>query len=207
MEMSGEYRIAAPREQVWAALNDPEVLKQAIPGCQELEKTSDTEFTAKVKAKVGPVSATFSGKVSLSDIKAPESYTIAGEGQGGAAGFAKGSAEVRLTEDGSDTVLNYDAKAQVGGKLAQIGSRLIGGTAQKIADQFFSGFSEIVAPSAAEAAGPTAAEEKEMAEAALRGAALGGAPPEARKGVPLWLWIGGLVVVVALLLLLFGGGS
>ena len=212
MEMSGEYRIAAPREQVWAALNDPEVLKQAIPGCQELEKTSDTEFTAKVKAKVGPVSATFSGKVNLSDINPPESYTIAGEGQGGAAGFAKGSAEVRLTEDGGATVLNYDAKAQVGGKLAQIGSRLIGGTAQKIADQFFSGFSELVAPSAAEAAAPTAAEEQEMADAAMRGAALGGTPPEAGtpragKGVPLWLWIGGLVVVVALLLLLFGGGS
>jgi len=213
MEMSGEYRIAAPREQVWAALNDPEVLKQAIPGCQELEKTSDTEFTAKVKAKVGPVSATFSGKVSLSDINPPESYTIAGEGQGGAAGFAKGSAEVRLTEDGGATVLNYDAKAQVGGKLAQIGSRLIGGTAQKIADQFFSGFSEIVAPAAAEApAEPTPAEEREMAEAAMRGAALGGTPPEAGapqagKGVPLWLWIGGLVVVVVLLLLLFGGGA
>ena len=208
MEMSGEYRIAAPRAQVWAALNDPEVLKQAIPGCQELEKTSDSEFTAKVKAKVGPVSATFSGKVRLSDINPPESYTIAGEGQGGAAGFAKGGAEVRLTEDGNVTVLNYEAKAQVGGKLAQIGSRLIGGTAQKIADQFFSGFSELVASSAVEApAGPTPAEEQEMAEAALRGAALGGTPPEAGKGVPLWLWIGGLVVVVALLLLLFGGGG
>lgn len=212
MEMSGEYRIAAPRAQVWAALNDPEVLRQAIPGCQELEKTSDTEFTAKVRAKVGPVSATFSGKVSLSDINPPESYTIAGEGQGGAAGFAKGSAEIRLTEAGGATVLNYEAKAQVGGKLAQIGSRLIGGTAQKIADQFFSGFSELVAPSAVDApAGPTPAEEQELAEAALRGAALGGAPPEAGapqagKGVPLWLWIGGLVVVVALLLLLFGGG-
>ena len=119
MEMSGEYRIAATREQVWAALNDPEVLKQAIPGCQELERTADNEFTAKVRAKVGPVSATFAGKVSLADMNPPESYTIAGEGQGGAAGFAKGSAAIRLTEDGAATVLNYDAKAQVGGKLAR----------------------------------------------------------------------------------------
>lgn len=204
MEMSGEYRIAAPRDKVWAALNDPEVLKQAIPGCQELERTSDTEFTAKVRAKVGPVSAAFSGKVNLSDISPPESYTIAGEGQGGAAGFAKGSAEVRLTEDGDGTILNYDAKAQVGGKLAQIGSRLLGGTAQKIADDFFKGFSEIVAPAA-----PTPAEEAEMAEAALRGAALGGTPPAeaGRRGVPTWLWILGLIAVLILLLAFFAGGS
>ena len=195
MEMSGEYRIAAPREQVWAALNDPEVLKQAIPGCQELEKTSDTEFTAKVKAKVGPVSATFSGKLNLTDINPPESYTIAGEGQGGAAGFAKGSAEVRLTEDGGATVLNYDAKAQVGGKLAQIGSRLIGGTAKKLADEFFGTFSEIVAPTG------------EVAPAEAAPAPQTAAPAAERRGVSPLMWILGLVVVVVLLLFLFGGTS
>ncbi len=195
MEMSGEYRIAAPREKVWTALNDPEVLKQAIPGCQDLERTADNEFTAKVRAKVGPVSATFVGKVSLADINPPESYTIAGEGKGGNAGFAKGSAEVRLTEDGAVTVLNYDAKAQVGGKLAQIGSRLIGGTAKKLADEFFGTFSEIVAP-----AGDAA-----LAEAAP--APQTKAPAAERRGVSPLMWILGLVAVVALLLFLFGGAS
>ena len=194
MEMSGEYRIAAAREKVWAALNDPEVLKQAIPGCQELERTADNEFTAKVRAKVGPVSATFTGKVNLADMNPPESYTIAGEGQGGAAGFAKGSAAIRLSEDGAVTVLNYDAKAQVGGKLAQIGSRLIGGTAQKMADQFFGKFGELVAP----------AEEEAPAEAEPAAAA---APAAERRGLSPVIWILGLVVVVALLLFLFGGAS
>ena len=194
MEMSGEYRIAAAREKVWAALNDPEVLKQAIPGCQELERTADNEFTAKVRAKVGPVSATFTGKVNLADMNPPESYTIAGEGQGGAAGFAKGSAAIRLSEDGAVTVLNYDAKAQVGGKLAQIGSRLIGGTAQKMADQFFGKFGELVAP----------AEEEAPAEAEPAAAA---AAPAERRGLSPVIWILGLVVVVALLLFLFGGAS
>ncbi len=194
MEMSGEYRIAAAREKVWAALNNPEVLKQAIPGCQELEQTADNEFTAKVRAKVGPVSATFSGKVSLADMNPPESYTISGEGQGGAAGFAKGSAAIRLSEDGAVTVLNYDAKAQVGGKLAQIGSRLIGGTAQKLADEFFGKFSEIVAPSA----------EEVPAEAAPAPEAV---PPAKKRGLSPVMWILGLVVVVALLLFLFGGAS
>ena len=192
MEMSGEYRIAAAREKVWAALNDPEVLKQAIPGCQELERTADNEFTAKVRAKVGPVSATFTGKVNLADMNPPESYTIAGEGQGGAAGFAKGSAAIRLSEDGAATILNYDAKAQVGGKLAQIGSRLIGGTAQKLADEFFGKFSELVAPAAEEA----------PAEAAP---APETAPAAEKRGLSPVMWILGLVVVVVLLLALFGG--
>ncbi len=131
MDMTGEYRIPAPREKVWEALNDPEVLTKCIPGCQELNKESDTELTATVKTKVGPVSATFKGKVTLSDINPPESYTITGEGTGGAAGFAKGGAEVSLEEDGGVTILRYTAKAQVGGKLAQIGSRLIDSTSRK----------------------------------------------------------------------------
>ena len=150
MDMNGEYRIAAPREKVWAGLNDPETLRASIPGCQSLEKTGDNAFAAKVVAKVGPVKATFSGDVTLSDIKSPESYTISGEGKGGAAGFAKGGADVKLADDGEGgTILTYVAKADVGGKLAQLGSRLIDGTSKKMADEFFSNFREQVAPTAA----------------------------------------------------------
>src|SRR3954447_14433616 len=144
MDMSGSYRITAPREKVWAALNDPEILKQCIPGCEEIEKHSDTELTAKVTAKVGPVKAKFAGKVTLSDIDPPNGYTITGEGSGGAAGFGKGGAKVALVEDGAETVLTYTAHAQVGGKLAQIGSRLIDGTARKMADDFFAKFPKVV---------------------------------------------------------------
>ena len=154
MEMTGEYRIAAPREKVWAALNDPEILKASIPGCQELEKRSDTEMTAKVVSKIGPVKATFLGEVTLSNINPPAGYTISGEGKGGVAGFAKGGADVTLIEDGDDTILRYAAKAQVGGKLAQLGARLIDATAKQMADQFFGAFAERVGgvPAAAAAA-------------------------------------------------------
>ena len=152
MEMSGEYRIPASRETVWEALNDPDVLRACIPGCQELEQTSETGFAATVKAKVGPVSATFKGEVELDDIDPPAGYRIQGEGKGGVAGFAKGGANVRLAEDGGETVLTYDADAKVGGKLAQIGSRLIAGTARKMADQFFGNFAEHVAPGSGSAA-------------------------------------------------------
>jgi len=127
MEMQGEFRIPAPRQLVWERLNDPETLKACIPGCQSIEKLSDTEFTAKVVAKVGPVKATFSGKVTLSDLDPPSGYTITGEGTGGVAGFAKGSATVTLDEEGGETVLRYGAQGQVGGKLAQIGSRPLDG--------------------------------------------------------------------------------
>ena len=140
MDMKGEYRIPATQQAVWEALNDPETLKACIPGCETIEKTSDTELTATVKAKVGPVSAKFKGKVTLSDLNPPNSYKISGEGQGGPAGFGKGGATVTLEQDGSDTVLRYDANAQVGGKLAQIGARLVDGAAKKIADQFFANF-------------------------------------------------------------------
>jgi uncharacterized protein len=146
MDMQGERRIPAPRQAVWERLNDPETLKQCIPGCQEIEKTSDTEFTAKVRAKVGPVSANFTGKVTLSDLNPPQGYTISGEGQGGVAGFAKGSAKVALDEEGGDTVLRYGVQAQVGGKLAQIGSRLIDATARKMADDFFGKFVALMTP-------------------------------------------------------------
>ncbi|MEO1088686.1 MAG: carbon monoxide dehydrogenase subunit G [Acidobacteriota bacterium] len=164
MEMSGEYRIDAPRERVWDALNDPEVLKECIPGCESMERTADNEFTAKVKAKVGPVSARFAGTVTLSDLNPPESYRISGEGKGGAAGFAKGGATVKLSEDGGQTVLGYEAEGQVGGKLAQVGARLVDGTAKKMADGFFSKFAETVEqPSEAapaEAATPAAATDE-----------------------------------------------
>ena len=146
MEMQGERRIAAPRQLVWERLNDPETLKLCIPGCQEIEKVSDTEFTARVKAKVGPVSATFNGRVRLTDLDTPSGYTIGGEGTGGIAGFAKGSATVALTEEGGETVLKYGVQAQVGGKLAQIGSRLVDGVARKYADEFFAKFASVLTP-------------------------------------------------------------
>jgi len=149
MDMNGERRIPAPRQRVWEGLNDPEILKQCIPGCQSVEKLSDTEFTAKVRAKVGPVSANFAGKVTLSDLDPPAGYTISGEGTGGVAGFAKGGAKVTLEEEGGETVLRYGVEAQVGGKLAQIGSRLIDATARKLADQFFSNFVAAMNPAAA----------------------------------------------------------
>jgi len=137
MDLKGEYRIAAPREHVWALINDPTVLAACIPGCEGLEGTPEKGFTARVTTKIGPVKATFAGEVTLSNINAPESLTISGEGKGGVAGFAKGGADVHLAEDGSDTVLTYLAKAQVGGKLAQLGARLIDSTAKKLADEFF----------------------------------------------------------------------
>ena len=140
MELSGTRTILLPRESVWEALNDPEVLRACIPGCQELSGSPDEGFEAKVTQKVGPVNATFKGSVRLSDIVEPKSYTISGEGKGGAAGFAKGSAAVKLTEVEEGTELSYEVEARVGGKLAQIGSRLIAATARKLANEFFDRF-------------------------------------------------------------------
>ena len=190
MDMTGEYRITAPRQKVWDALNDPEILKQCIAGCQELEKTSDTEFSARVHTRVGPVSAKFTGKVELSDIDPPNGYRISGEGQGGVAGFAKGGATVKLTEDGDETILNYEANATVGGKLAQIGSRLIDATARKMADEFFGKFAETVGE-AAEAETPAA--EIAPAEAA-QAAPSGGLSPA--------VWVGGLVALAVVVLII-----
>jgi carbon monoxide dehydrogenase subunit G len=146
MEINGSRQIAASREVVWAALNDPEVLKSAISGCQELTGTPQDGFEATVKQKVGPVSATFAGRVTLSDVVPLTSYTIAGEGKGGAAGFAKGSAEVVLADSDGGTRLDYTVHANVGGKLAQLGSRLIDGFARKMADSFFDNFQSAVEP-------------------------------------------------------------
>lgn len=168
MDMTGEYVVPAPRERVWAGLNDPEVLKKCIPGCDEVNKTSETSFDAKVTAKVGPVKASFTGAVTLSDIDAPNGYTISGEGKGGAAGFAKGGAKVALSDaPGGGTLLKYEVNAQVGGKLAQIGARLIDSTAKKMANDFFATFSQVVAeggeaPAAAAAVPAHGEEEKKM---------------------------------------------
>ena len=152
MDMTGERRIPAPRQKVWDALNDPLVLKACIPGCESLEKTSDTDMRATASIKIGPIAARFTGKVQLSDLDPPNSYRISGEGQGGVAGFAKGGADVHLSDDGAFTVLKYDVKAQVGGKIAQLGARLIDATSKQMADMFFDRFSAAVAEPAAPAA-------------------------------------------------------
>ena len=144
MEIKGEYKIAAPREKVFAALNDQAVLRACIPGCESLEKLSDTEMTAKVRLRIGPVSAAFSGKVTLSDIDPPNGYKISGEGEGGVAGFAKGGATVALADKDGGTLLTYNVEAQIGGKLAQLGQRLINSAAKKTADDFFANFAKAV---------------------------------------------------------------
>lgn len=144
MELEGSREIAAPRAQVWTALNDPDVLKACIPGCQELTGSAEDGFEATVVQKVGPVKATFKGAVALENVVAGESYRIAGEGKGGAAGFAKGAADVTLEDAGDGTVLTYKVDAKVGGKLAQLGSRIIDGFAKSMADKFFTNFKKVV---------------------------------------------------------------
>jgi carbon monoxide dehydrogenase subunit G len=207
MDLTGEYRIPAPREDVWKALNDPNVLQPCIPGCESVEKLSDTEFTAKVVLKIGPMTAKFAGKGILSDLDPPKGYTITGEGQGGVAGFGKGRAHVTLDVDGNVTVMRYKAEAQVGGKMAQLGARLIDSTAKKLADEFFGRFAAAVTP-------------KEAAPAAAAAAAAGEPPPspeevpEVGGGAPLTslkpadtglrlkptVWIPVLIAVVAVIL-------
>ena len=145
MELNAEHKINAPRDAVFAALNDPDILRQCIPGCESLDKASDTEMSATVVMKVGPVKAKFKGRVELSNLVPPESYSISGQGTGGAAGFAKGGADVRLVEDGAGTILHYVVKADVGGRLAQVGGRLIDSTAKALSERFFAKFGELVA--------------------------------------------------------------
>lgn len=198
MKLSDEKRIDAPREEVWRGLNDPEILKQSIPGCEDLEQVSDTEFNAEVRAKVGPVKAKFKGSVTLSDLNPPESYRISGEGKGGAAGFAKGGAVVTLTEDGDGTLLKYEVDADVGGKLAQIGGRLLEGTSKKLAGEFFDNF-ETALKGAGEDAAPA---EDAPAETA---AAQPVTPPrelgaESKSSSKVWLVVGVIFVVGALAL-------
>jgi hypothetical protein len=144
--MSGEQLIPASQQDTWKALNDPEVLKACVPGCESITHVNDNEYQVQMTAKVGPVSAKFRGRLSLSDIKPPQSYSLAFEGQGGPAGFAKGAAQVRLTPVSiHETKLSYDVKANVGGKLAQIGSRLVDAAAKKVADDFFQNFNNRMA--------------------------------------------------------------
>jgi carbon monoxide dehydrogenase subunit G len=174
MDMTGERRIPAPRQVVWDALIDPEILKASIPGCESLEKQSDTAMTARAAVKVGPISARFTGNVQLSDLDPPNGYTISGEGQGGVAGFAKGGAKVALADDGADTLLRYEVHAQIGGKLAQLGARLVDASAKQMADQFFDRFSTLVA-----AAQPAALASEAVGEpdaAPIQAGAAGGAP-------------------------------
>ncbi len=150
MTMTGSVELPADRQSVWAALNDPEVLKRCIPGCQELERTGEDGFAAVAKVSIGPVKATFKGNVKLSDIDPPNGYTISGEGQGGVAGFAKGGAKVSLADaEAGGTTLTYDVEAQVGGKIAQLGGRLINGVAKKYADEFFANFAKGLTPAPA----------------------------------------------------------
>lgn len=206
MEMSGEYKINASREKVWAALNDPEILKQSIPGCEQIDQQSETEMTAQVTAKVGPVKAKFSGAVQLTDLDPPKSYRISGEGKGGAAGFAKGGANVMLEEDGDGTLLKYEVDAQVGGKLAQLGARLIDGTAKKMASQFFENFAAAV-ESGNESASETAAEPAsaetpaapEPAPAPQPAAASPAASTSALAQVGMGTWIVGAVVAIVII--------
>jgi carbon monoxide dehydrogenase subunit G len=141
MDIQGEYRLDAPPEQVWRDLNDPEVLRECIPGCESMSKVGDDEYECDVIAKFGPVKAKFKSRLAVCDSNPPHSYAIVGEGKGGVAGFGKGRADVRLTPDGVGTLLSYNASLSVGGKLAQIGSRLLGATTRKLSDQFFSAFS------------------------------------------------------------------
>jgi carbon monoxide dehydrogenase subunit G len=146
MDLADEITINAPKSRVYAALNDPEILRQSIPGCEELIKHSDTELEARVVLKIGPVKARFTGTVTLDTSGAPDAFSLTGQGNGGAAGHAKGGADVTLTEDNGVTTLRYNARADIGGKLAQLGSRLIQSTAKKLAAQFFTNFQEVVAP-------------------------------------------------------------
>jgi uncharacterized protein len=148
MTMSGDIQLNAPREEVYKKLNDPEVLKACIPGCEQLDKLSDTEFQAVSTMKVGPVKARWKGKVTLSDLDPPNGYKISGEGEGGVAGFAKGGAAVALSDKDGGTLLSYNVEAQIGGKLAQLGQRLIAGAAKKMADDFFDKFAKSVNPAA-----------------------------------------------------------
>jgi carbon monoxide dehydrogenase subunit G len=197
MDLKEERRIAAPREAVFSALNDPEILAQAIPGCESLEMVSDTEFAATVTAKVGPVRAKFKGQVTLSDLNPPESYTITGEGKGGAAGFAKGGAVINLAEDGDGTLMTYEVKADVGGKLAQLGGRLIEGTSKKLAGEFFEKFEQLVVERQGGApAGDAAAETAQSAPSA--GEPAGGPASSGNTGgIGAGIWIPVVVAAFA----------
>ncbi len=195
MEMTGERRLPAPRTRVWAALNDPDILKACIPGCRSLEATGDGGFRATAAVKIGPIATSFSGEVRLLDLVPPESYRIEGSGQGGPAGFARGGAAVTLAEDGSGTLLGYRVKAEVGGKIAQLGARLIDATARQMADQFFDNFAGAVAVSAAAEAPALPAPAAFDVLAATRGGLF---------GYPLIAWVAAAVFLFIAFSLLAG---
>jgi len=194
MEFKGRYSILAPPDAVWAALHDPAVLAKTIPGCEKVEKISDTEFKARAQIRIGPVKARFEGKVLLAP-HAPEAgfshaLTLKGEGTGGAAGFAKGESEVHLARENDGTLLTYDAKATVGGKLAQIGQRLIDGAAKTIADEFFANFADAMKPAAATV--PSAVISAPVS-----------VPASAEEGLAPQIWVVGLIATVLILLTVF----
>lgn len=176
MDINGEQRIPATQQVVWEALNDPEALKASIPGCETVDKISDTQYTARLTMAIGPVKAKFTGDVTLTDIDAPNGYTITGKGSGGAAGFGKGSARVTLIAEGNSTVLRYSANASVGGKLAQIGQRLVDSAAKKMADEFFTSFTAYLTAKGV-AATAAAAEAQATTDAAAASATASAAAP------------------------------
>jgi hypothetical protein len=215
MDMTGERRIAAPRETVWQALNDPAVLKASIPGCESLERLSDTDMKATASVRIGPISARFNGAVHLSDIDPPNGYTIGGEGQGGVAGFAKGGAKVHLEPVGAATLLQYEVHAQVGGKIAQLGARLIDATAKQMAESFFDRFSaQVAAPEPPRELEPEteqvfpAAPSEEVAHQVLpmpetrSAVSVFSLIPREPFGLPLVAWIGGAIYLLMLILIL-----
>ncbi|MFC0384086.1 SRPBCC family protein [Muricoccus vinaceus] len=235
MDMTGSRHIEAPRQRVWEALNDPAVLQAAIPGCESVERTGDDSFAAKVAVRIGPMSAKFGGKVTLTNVRPPEGYTITGEGSGGAMGFARGGADVALVEEGPEaTTLNYTVKAQVGGKMAQLGARLVDSTARQMADQFFDRFAAQLAPAPAAIPAthttapdsmastdtvPTAPRPDGSPISAGRTATAALRPANAKRtiwdtldaiprqpmGLPINLWIGGAVMLGVLTLLFVVG--
>jgi hypothetical protein len=198
MEMSGEQLVPASQADTWAALNDPEILKACLPGCESIERIADNEYQVLMVARIGPVSAKFKGKLSLSDLKPPHSYAIAFEGQGGAAGFGKGSAQVQLAPGGEGTTLSYQVKASVGGKLAQIGSRLVDAAARKISQDFFNAFNEKMG--SLHGAPAAAGHEEHRAEPVPRDPDL----PTVSDASLVFLAAGALVVFVVALFALYG---
>jgi len=190
MEMEGSRELAVTQDQAWAALNDPEVLKASIPGCEKVEATGENRYAVVVAVKVGPLAAKFAGKIALSDVNPPESYTLTFDGQGGAAGFGKGQAKVKLTPQGTGCLMNYSATAQVGGKLAQVGQRLIDGVARSMAEDFFKRFDQEMQRRYPQAYADAAAAQPAGGSQSTR------EPPG--RGVPAWLWVAGAVLLVAL---------
>ena len=204
MEMSGEQLIPATQAQTWAALNDPEILKACVPGCESIEKTGENEYEVRMTARIGPVSAKFKGKLALSDLDPPNSYSIAFEGQGGVAGFGKGGAKVQLLPEAGNTKLSYQVKANVGGKLAQIGSRLVDAAAKKLAEEFFNAFNAKVASENPGHASHGRADEHEHHDAGHpEPVADDPDKPKVDDATLRWLAAGSLVVFVVSLVVLF----